>query len=147
MTDNEFYKLPHVIGKYKIHTRRSSISKGYQPDLTLKNNNNNIVFIFENERGTLRKGFIGDLLKAYKFCDENKLSATLIIVLEEDNQRNIRNIKNHIEPYFKWLKIKDKSNNYLRRLYLISDTEYLKSNECKEIIGSHEFYTRGDIIR
>ena len=146
MKDKEFKSLSHVYGAYAFNSCGSAVDKGYRPDLTVKDENENIIFIFENERKSKRKAFVGDLVKAYKYCDESKNEATLIIVLEEDEKRTVSNISNHLKIYFDWLKMKDNFKSYLKNVIIISDIQYQNSIKNNEPIGSSTIFNRGQTL-
>ncbi len=137
MKDKEFKSLSHVYGAYAFNSCGSAVDKGYRPDLTVKD---------ENERKSKRKAFVGDLVKAYKYCDESKNEATLIIVLEEDEKRTVSNISNHLTIYFDWLKMKDNFKSYLKNVIIISDIKYQNSIKNNEPIGSRPFFNRGQTL-
>lgn len=147
MKDSDFKKLPHVIYPHKIGSCGSAVHKGYKPDVTVVNANDELLFILESEQKTDRKAFLGDLLKAQKYAEECGASPALIIVMRPQANTKEQQIADHIQPYLSWLNQSLKAGVSLSMVAVISDTQYQKSIEAKEPLGSEAFMRRGIILK
>ena len=107
---------------------------GYKPDYVLKGDNRYIIL--ESENNTNRKMFVGCLMKAAYFLQEER-TGFLVIVLHESDNTKINQIRDHLKPYFQWIKRAHLTN--MSQVLLIRDEDYkVADNECLEI-GSEEF--------
>jgi hypothetical protein len=147
MKDSEFKKLPHVVGQGQIDTRGSAVHKGYKPDVTVVDGNNNLTFILESERKTDRKAFLGDVVKAQKYAEECNASPALIIVMHPQPNTTARQIAEHLHPYVTWLKSHLEGGLRLSGILVISDAEYQASIEANELLGSETLIRRGVSIQ
>jgi hypothetical protein len=142
VTDTYFKSLPHCLGTYRIASRGNLVCKGYKPDLTVCNSNNQLVFIFECEQKTDRKAFLGSLVKAEKYAEDCGAHPILIIVMQEFINATVQQIANNLTPYAVWLARLKGGKLNLADIRLISDQEYLHSVEANELVGSQGFLLR-----
>lgn len=147
MEDSEFKQMIHQVGNNTISSNGAQVSSGYKPDLTIQNNNGEIVFILESEQKTDRKAFLGDLIKAEKYAQEFNYSPMLIIVMQEFSNTTVSQISNHLQPYLTWISNGFGNNSKIKNILVMSDQEYIQSSSSAEIIGSQEFISRGEILK
>jgi len=142
VTDAAFKRLPHCLGSYRTASCGGLVGKGYKPDLTVCNSDNQLVFIFECEQTTNRKAFLGDLIKAEKHAEDCGAHPVLIIVMQESDNTTVQQIAGNLTPYAVWLiRLKGGKLN-LADILLISDQEYQHSVEANELLGSQGFLLR-----
>lgn len=142
MKDKEFKDFDHIINsEHIITTRGKRLKGGYSPDVSISNKNDNIIYILESERKSDRKAFIGTLIKAVYFCEQNNHTSTLIIIMREtSNQTTVKQISLHLKDYYTW--IQNLGASKLKEVLIMSDDAYKASNEAKEEIGSTKFLSR-----
>lgn len=58
MKDSDFKKLLHVIDPHKIGSCGSAVHKGYKPDVTVVNANDELLFILESEQKQTARLFL-----------------------------------------------------------------------------------------
>ena len=147
MKNATFKACKHQVGKgNKIASRGKAVSKGYKPDVTVKDKNGNLLYILECEQKTDRKAFLGDFIKAEFHAEHKKQHPRLIIVMREEGNTTTKQIFNHLRPYIKWLKSKGGGKLSLSAVQVLSDKEYQKSISAGELLGSKAFKKRGHII-
>jgi len=147
MKDRDFKALSHVIPEgWRIRTKGEELSQGYKPDLSVENSSRKVALICECEINTNRKAFLGDLFKAERYYDEEKLKGTLLIVLKEQDNTLVDQIAEHISPYLKWLKTTRLSRNGVEQVLIITDRDYQESNRKNETILSPEFKKRCKVL-
>ncbi len=147
MKDSDFKALSHIIPEgCSIHTKGEELSQGYKPDLSVENSSRKVVLICENEIKTDRKAFLGDLIKAERYYDEEKSKGDLLIVLKEQDNTTVGQIAKHISPYFKWLKTTRLSPNGVEQVLIITDVDYQEANCKNETILSPEFKKRCKVL-
>jgi len=129
--DSVFKKLPHKHKSYKMISNGGEIEVGYKPDYVLKNKKNDFV-ILECEYCSNRKTFIGGLLKAAHFL-QNEKTGILVFVIKKMENTKCESIAAQLKTYFKWIK----SITNLRKVYVIDADKYYKE-EPMEICG-YEF--------
>ncbi|WP_163581325.1 hypothetical protein [Gracilibacillus saliphilus] len=83
LTDSVFKNLDHCVGKLIIESNDKNLIKGYSPDLSIKNEKGDLVYILENER----KIFLGDVDKAAYYCDIYGNTTVLIIIMKETSNQ------------------------------------------------------------
>ena len=142
MNDAFFKSLSHCLGIYRIASCGNLVCKGYKPDLTVCNSDNQLVLIFECEQKTDRKAFLGDFVKAEKYAAD---CGALIPLYYRDagipEYDRAAKWAYNLRPYADWLgRLKGGSLN-LADVLLISDREYLCSVEANELPASAEFST------
>jgi hypothetical protein len=143
MNDSDFKRLPHCVGNNRISSRGEEVAAGYKPDLTVTDTKGQLVFIVECERKTDRKAFLGALVKAEKYAEDCHASPVLVIVMHPFKNTTVEQIANHLAPYKRWLDGLRDGVPHLRALIVISDKEYKKSAQAKEVIASGQFCERG----
>ena len=134
ISDQQFKSLPHKAQGYDTWRNWQEIIPGYKPDYVLKGDNRYIIL--ESENNTNRKMFVGCLMKAAYFLQEER-TGFLVIVLHESDNTKINQIRDHLKPYFQWIKRAHLTN--MSQVLLIRDEDYkVTDNECLGI-GSEEF--------
>lgn len=147
MKDSDFKALNHPIGKANtIASTGQEVSKGYRPDITVKDPSGLPVFILESEQKTDRKAFLGDLVKAEMYSQKEKCTPELIIVMRVFNNTTTKQISEHIRHYSDWLAGKNGGTLNLSEIHVLSDTEYLAAISAAEVLGSTEFKKRGHVV-
>ncbi len=142
MTDDIFKSLRHCLGDCYVASCGGVVCKGYKPDLTACDSNNELAFIFECEQKTDRKAFLGTLVKAEKYAEDCAAHPILIIVMQEFSNTTLRQIAGNLKPYASWLARLKGGNLNLADILLISDQEYLRSIQADELIASPAFRLR-----
>ena len=131
ISDYTFKHLPHKALGYAPWRKGGEIMPGYMPDYVLKNGNQYIIM--ESENNTNRKMFVGCLMKAAYFLQKEK-AGCLVIVLHEFNNTKLNQIKDHLTPYFQWIKQAHLTN--MSAVFLIRDRDYLVGdNDCITIFS------------
>jgi hypothetical protein len=146
MKDSDFKNAAHPIGNLVIATRGSAVSKGYKPDVTVKNSQGQLKFILESEQKTDRKAFLGDLLKAEMHAEQQGEYPELVIVMQPSGNTTTQQIADHMRPYKQWLENKKGGVLNVSTVQVLSDTEYLDAIAAGEQLGSATFKIRGHIL-
>lgn len=147
MQDAIFKDCKHQVGKgNKIASIGKQVSKGYKPDVTVKDAKGNLLYILECEQKTDRKAFLGDFIKAEFHAEHKEQHPRLIIVMQECNNTTTQQIAAHLRPYIKWLKLKGCGQLSLSAVQVLSDEEYEQSISAGETLGSEAFKKRGHYI-
>ena len=148
MKNSIFKACNHQVGKgNKIASRGGAVSKGYKPDITVKDaKGKKLLYILECEQKTDRKAFLGDLIKAEFHAEHKQQNPELIIVMQVFNNTTTQQIAAHLRPYIKWLKSKGCGKLSLSAVQVLSDKEYAQSISAGETLGSKAFKKRGHII-
>jgi hypothetical protein len=142
MKDSEFKTLPHRVGINWIASRGAEVAEGYKPDLTVKNQNDDVVFVVESEQKTDRKAFLGDLVKAEKYAEDCCAHPVLVIVMQPFDNTTVQQIADHLAPYAAWLAQLKGGTLQLSEILVISDAEYQRSVQANEGLGSEQFRAR-----
>ena len=144
MNDAKFKKLSHCIGPNHIATRGTSVSVAprYKPDITVRGADDSLAVILECEQKTDRKAFLGDLVKAEKYAEEEKATPILIIVMQQSKSTTVLQIAKHLRPYAAWLARLKNGRLNLAKILIISDKQYMRSLNNAETIGSTAFRKR-----
>ena len=146
MNDSDFKNMGHQVGNNRIATNGGQVTTGYKPDLTIKNQNNDVVFILESEQKTDRKAFLGDYIKAEKFSQEEDCNPMLIIVMRVFSNTTVQQIANHLEPYLLWFRNGFGNTAKINNILIMSYTEYESSAVANEVNGSQQFNSRGVLL-
>ena len=147
LLDTEFKNYNHRLPvDSNIRTNGGSLVSGYRPDISIQDNSGNVNLILESERKSERKAFIGALVKASRFAQENSCLVTLVFVMKETgNQTTVAQVSSNIEPYFRWLY--NLGAVKLNRVCFISHPAYIQSAENNETILSNEFMERCVVLQ
>lgn len=119
--------------------------ENYRPDLCFIKENDEVV-VLELENKSDRKPYVGALLEACCFAEENeyKLLKLYFIMCEKGSQINVSQMHKYLLPYVEWLKMKMDGRLSLV-VCCISQKDYKKMNqkalcvlnatasECKEV--------------
>jgi hypothetical protein len=146
MKDKDFKALNHPIGPNIIASTGSAVSQGYKPDVTVRDATGVLTFILESEQKTDRKAFLGDLMKAEMFAEEQNARPELIIVMQPFGNTTTAQISGHIQPYKQWLALKNGGALNLSAIRILSDVEYQHAIEAGETLGSPALKMRGHIV-
>src|SRR3546814_1446041 len=103
MKDAEFKMLNHPISADWIASRGREVAPGYKPDVTVRDASGALAFILEAEQKTDRKAFLGDLIKAEMYAEQEGANPTLLIVMQPQPNTTTEQIANHLRPYGAWL--------------------------------------------
>lgn len=142
MKNSEFKNLQHCIGGHRVACLGKEVTKGYKPDLIVKDTNGQLVFIVECEQKTDRKAFLGDLVKAEKYAEECRDHPVLVIVMKAFNNTTVEQIAVHLAPYADWLARRNGGALCLSDILIVSDEDYKRSIQAGEVIGSVQFRGR-----
>jgi hypothetical protein len=144
--DSDFKALHHPIGAHIIASSGSAVSTGYKPDITVKDTEGILKFILESEQKTDRKAFLGDLLKAEMYSEQQKANPELIIVMQIFGNTTTKQIADHLRPYKQWLAMKKGGSLNLSAIHVLSDKEYEDAIAAGELLGSSAFKSRGHAV-
>lgn len=146
MLDAEFKALNHPVGDLLIASRGTAVATGYKPDVTVRDTEGMLRFILESEQKTDRKAFLGALIKAEMYAEEQHASPELVIVMQPANNTTTNQIANHLRPYKEWLaRIKGGSLS-LMAIHVMSDVDYRLAASSGDVIGSAAFKLRGHVL-
>ncbi|RQT56433.1 hypothetical protein DF043_23555 [Burkholderia cepacia] len=146
MQDGEFKTFNHPVGDLLIASRGTAVSTGYKPDVTVQDTDGKLRFILESEQKTDRKTFLGALIKAEMYAEQQDAHPGLVIVMQPASNTTTRQIANHLRPYKEWLtKIKGGSLS-LAVVHVMSDVDYRLAAASGDVIGSAAFNLRGYIL-
>lgn len=96
--DKIFKNLIHAYRGYKVFLNGSALEMGYKPDYVLKRGNDYIIL--ESENSSSRKTFVGGMIKAAHFLQEEKTGVLVFVIVPKKNTK-ATSIANHLVPYFK----------------------------------------------
>ncbi|WP_028214608.1 hypothetical protein [Paraburkholderia mimosarum] len=146
MLDDEFKAFNHPIGDFVVSSRGTAVATGYKPDVTVRDTGGKLRFILESEHKTDRKAFLGALVKAERYAEEQDASPELVIVMQPASNTTTRQIADHLRPYKEWLtKIKG-GNLSLTVIHVMSDVDYRLAASSGDVIGSAAFKLRGHVL-
>jgi hypothetical protein len=146
MKDAQFKALAHLIGTHVVSTRGAAVSLGYKPDVTVRDSSGVLKFILESEQKTDRKAYLGALLKAEMYAEQQKARPELIVVMQIFKNTSTKQIADHLRPYKIWLESKKGGALNLSAIHVLSDAEYVSAIAAVEIIGSAAFRLRGHAV-
>lgn len=124
--DNLFKSLSHCCTGYEEFLNGQTIEAGYRPDYVL--NKGNDFIILESENSSSRKTFIGGLIKAAHYLQNQKTGILVFIIVPKKNT-TATSIARQLKTYFSW--IRDKTN--LRNVYVIEANQYYDNSAVLEI--------------
>jgi len=146
MKDDDFKNLAHRVGVNVIASRGSTVSTGYKPDATVRNSEGKLMFILESEQKTDRKAFLGDLIKAEMYSEQQNANPELIIIMQPFGNTTTQQITDHIRPYKNWLAQKKGGALSISSVQVLSDADYVEAIQAGEELGSLAFRRRGYIV-
>ena len=146
MLDAIFKTLNHLVGDHVIATSGTQVAEGYKPDLTLRDNHGTLTFIFESERKTDRKAFLGAVIKAEMYAEQEHAHPEFIIVMRPADNTTTKQIAEHLRPYVRWLATLKGGALNLSVVHILSDVEYRATIEAGDPPGTPEFKRRGYVI-
>lgn len=142
MRDSEFKRLAHNTGDLRVATSGSTVCEGYKPDVTLRDEEERLIYILECEQKTDRKAFIGDLIKAEYLAHLEQAQPTLLIVMREFKNTTVQQISNQLAIYQEWLRDRLIGGTCLSAVWVVSDISYKESVLAGETIGDIRFMKR-----
>lgn len=146
MKDAVFKALKHPVGACTIASAGSSVSPGYKPDITVRDSAGILRFILECEQKTDRKAFLGDLLKAEVYAEQQNARPELVIVMQVFKNTTTLQIADHLRLYKRWLNSKKAGHLNLSAIHVLSDNEYLAAIAAGECIGFPAIKRRGHVL-
>ncbi len=147
MNDAKFKALLHPTGKDRVASWGTAVSAGYKPDVIIRDIEERLTFILECEQKTDRKAFLGALLKAELYAEQQRARPTLVIVMQPQANTTTQQIANHLRPYILWLAGKQGGRMNLACVHILSDTEYETAILEGEELASAAFQRRGHLLR
>src|SRR3546814_19864403 len=81
--------------RYWIAARGREVAPGYKPDVTVRDASGALACILEAEQKTDRKAFLGDLIKAEMYAEQEGANPTLLIVMQPQPNTTTEQIANH----------------------------------------------------
>ena len=146
MRDIEFKALDHPVGDFVIASRGTVVATGYKPDVTVRDAEKKLRFILESEQKTDRKAFLGALVKAEMYAEQEGASPELVIVMQPASNTTTRQIANHLRPYKEWLTRIKGGNLSLTAIQVMSDDDYLTATSSGNVLGSQSFKLYGHAL-
>lgn len=128
--DKEFKALQHICKGFECHLSGQQLEKGYKPDFVLKNKNE--YLILESENCSSRKTFVGGLIKAAHFLQNEKKGVLFFIIVPKPNT-TADAIAKHLKPYLQWMQ--DKTN--LKDVFVIETKHYYVNKKVLPLSGSN----------
>jgi hypothetical protein len=129
ISDRDFKKLIHSCKGYDKHLKGEEIESGYKPDFVLRKGND--FLILESENSSNRKTFVGGMIKAAHYLQDER-SGTLVFIMVPKDNTTAKQITEQLRTYFNW--IKDKTN--LREVYVIEAGQYYLDDRLLELLGA-----------
>ena len=126
--DMIFKSLGHSCKGYKMYKDGQSLEQGYKPDYVLKKDDNYIIL--ESENSSSRKTFVGGLIKAAHYLQEERTGILVFIIVPKKNTK-ASSISSHLKKYFDW--IKDSTN--LREIHVIEAGHYLNEEKVVKLLS------------
>ncbi|KVE90626.1 hypothetical protein WJ01_01175 [Burkholderia vietnamiensis] len=146
MLDSEFKALDHPVGDFVVASRGTTVAVGYKPDVTVRDEEDKLRFILESEQKTDRKAFLGALVKAEMYAEEQGANPELLIVMQPASNTTTQQIANHLRPYKEWLARIKGGNLSLAVIHVLSDNDYKIAASAGDVLGSHAFKLRGHVL-
>ncbi len=132
--DRIFKDLEHSYKGFDKYLNGQRLEIGYKPDYVLKKNKEYIIM--ESETGSNRKMYVGGMMKAAHYLQNEKKGKLIFVIKPQDNTK-VSSIAKHLKPYFLWIK---KISN-LEAVYVI-DSEIYYTNEKLLTLDCNEFETK-----
>lgn len=128
--DNLFKSIPHSYKGYIKHLNGQVIEPGYKPDFVLRKSNDYIIL--ESENSSSRKTFVGGMMKAAHYLQDDRTGKLIFVIVPKENT-TASSIAKHLKPYLNW--IAGKTN--LKDVFVIEANLYytatrLLSLDCKD---------------
>ena len=124
--DKDFKQILHTCKGYQKHLNGAEIEPGYRPDYVLKRGNKYIIL--ESENSSSRKTFVGGMIKAAHYLQNEKSGILIFIIVPKPNTK-AEVIAAHLVKYFTW--IKDKTN--LKKVFVIEASHYYNGRTALKI--------------
>lgn len=112
-----FKSLEHSHADFESFHNGQVLESGYKPDCVLRNGNEYIIL--ESENSSSRKTYVGGMIKAAHFLQNDRFGKLVFVIVPKKNTR-AATIANHLRPYLIWLG--EKTN--LRDDYVIEAGKY-----------------------
>lgn len=120
--DKVFKSLQHShLGFQSLYTGQT-LETGYKPDCVLKKGNQYIIL--ESENSSSRKTYVGGMIKAAHFLQNEKKGKLIFVIVPKKNTK-AETIAKHLKPYLVWLS--DKTN--LRDVFVIEAKKYYRAGQ------------------
>lgn len=126
--DKIFKELNHTIKGYTKYLCGQSLEQGYKPDYVLKKGNN--YLILESENSSSRKLFVGGMIKAAHFLQNEKKGILILVIVPKENTK-ASSIAAHLKSYFDWIK----PSTNLKSVYVIEAPDYYSNNILLDLIS------------
>ena len=137
MYDNSFKNLDHQLGSLEPHTRGEELAKGYSPDLTATQEGY-VRLIVVSEPRCDRKAVVGAYLKAEKYCQDARVTPSLVFVMREQNRTSVRQMADHLREFIGFWKSVHPDGG-VKEVLIVSDVGYLKALQRRIVVLSAEF--------
>lgn len=83
-----------------MHLNGQELEDGYKPDYVLKNETGYIIL--ESENTSSRKTFVGGMIKAAHFLQNEKRGQLVFVIVPKENTTALA-IAKHLKPYLTWI--------------------------------------------
>ncbi|MFD2918738.1 hypothetical protein ACFS6H_03385 [Terrimonas rubra] len=131
--DKLFKSLQHSFQDFKMLYNGQELEPGYKPDYVLKRNNEYIIL--ESENTSSRKTYVGGMMKAAHFLQNEKKGKLVFIVVPKENTKAL-SIAKHLTPYLNW--VNGKTN--LKEVYVIEAKQYYNNDQLLAL-DCDDFYS------
>ena len=120
--DKIFKGLPHSYSGFKTLYTGQTLETGYKPDYVLKKGNQYVIL--ESENSSSRKTYVGGMMKAAHFLQNEKKGKLIFVIVPKENTK-AATIAKHLKPYLVWLF--EKTN--LKDVYVIEAKKYYSEGQ------------------
>jgi hypothetical protein len=131
--DKIFKDLKHSHQGFETLCNGQELEPGYKPDYVLKKGNEYIIL--ESENSSSRKTYVGGMVKAARFLQNDKEGKLIFIILPKKNTK-ASSIAKHLSPYLNWI---ERITN-LKEVYVIEAERYYNEGQVLSL-DCDEFYS------
>jgi hypothetical protein len=131
--DKLFKSLRHSYKGFDTLHNGQELEPGYKPDYVLINKNEYIIL--ESENSSSRKTYVGGLIKAAHYLQNDKKGKLIFVIVPKKNTK-ASSIANHLKPYLKWIQ----ASTNLNEVYVIEAKSYYSDGhvlalDCKDFLS------------
>lgn len=97
----EFKPLKYNRNEYSNYLCGQSLEHGYKPDYVLRKKNDYVIL--ETESSSSRKTYVGGLMKAAHFLQDERKGILIFVIVPRINTK-ASSIASHLKLYYNWIK-------------------------------------------
>lgn len=142
MRDSDFKQLKFIMpDRWQVNSRGCVIDDNrYAPDVSIKNENNEVLCVIESSSTNDRKVGLGELLLAHKYFIDKRIKGIIIYSLcgLSDISPTPDTQYRYIQPYFEYFK--SLSNEFgVKKVFIIKEQKFNDLNwDISRIINTYE---------